>query len=118
MQNLSKMYILLYLEFYAPTFTSAKILRAAELFPSSSETILCTSFLPSDSGHISLAPHHSERPHRNSLYSGRKRQIEGDECVFFAHNTYPPLANQLFPLQITTPSLDANGDQHFLAMNR
>jgi len=31
------MYILLYLEFYAPTFTSAKILRAAELFPSSSE---------------------------------------------------------------------------------
>jgi len=30
------MYILLYLEFYAPTFTSAKILRAAELFPSSS----------------------------------------------------------------------------------
>jgi len=33
------MYILLYLEFYAPTFTSAKILRAAELFPSSSEYI-------------------------------------------------------------------------------
>jgi len=32
----SKMYILLYLEFYAPTFTSAKILQAAELFPSSS----------------------------------------------------------------------------------
>jgi len=33
------MYILLYLEFYAPTFTSAKILRAAELFPSSSGSI-------------------------------------------------------------------------------
>jgi len=31
------MYVLLYLEFYAPTFTSAEILRAAELFPSSSE---------------------------------------------------------------------------------
>ena len=32
------MYVLLYLEFYAPTFTSAEILRAAELFPSSSDS--------------------------------------------------------------------------------
>ena len=30
------MYVLLYLEFYAPTFTSAEILRAAELSPSRS----------------------------------------------------------------------------------
>jgi len=31
------MYVLLYLEFYAPTFTSAEILRAAELSPSRSD---------------------------------------------------------------------------------
>jgi len=31
------MYVLLYLEIYALTFTSAEILRAAELFPSSSD---------------------------------------------------------------------------------
>ena len=36
------MYVLLYLEFYAPTFTSAEILRAAELFPSSSATSVGT----------------------------------------------------------------------------
>jgi len=39
------MYVLLYLEFYAPTFTSAEILQAAELSPSrsafnSSESII------------------------------------------------------------------------------
>jgi len=37
------MYVLLYLEFYAPTFTSAEILRAAELSPSCSVGAGCYS---------------------------------------------------------------------------
>jgi len=51
------MYILLYLEFYAPTFTSAKILRAAELFPSSSDARITHYLFMQGSECYSRLPH-------------------------------------------------------------